>query len=137
MNPPRTILIADDHTRTREIIRRLCTRPDDVIIEAGDGAEAVKAFEKQQPDWVLMDLDMPVMDGLTALQLIRERSPEARVVVVTQHDAPELQAHATQLGAHAWIRKDDLEQLHSILAAAPPLSGSPTNPVQSPNPHQP
>ncbi len=119
MKRPRTILIADDHTRTREIIRRLCTRPDDAIIEAADGAEAVQAFEKQQPDWVLMDLDMPVMDGLTALGIIRERSPEARVVVVTQHDAPELQAHATQLGAHAWIRKDDLEQLHSILANTP------------------
>ncbi len=119
MNPPRTILIADDHARTREIIRRFCTRPGDAIIEAGDGAEAVQAFEKQQPDWVLMDLDMPVMDGLTALGIIRERSPEARVVVVTQHDAPELQAHATQLGAHAWIQKDDLEQLHSILANTP------------------
>ncbi len=130
MNQPRTILVADDHSRSREVIRRFCLRPDDVVVEAGDGAEAVELFDRHSPHWVLMDLDMPVMDGLTALGIIREHSPEARVVIVTQHDAPELQSHALQLGACAWIRKDNLADLHSL----PPRPPSPPDSVADPQP---
>jgi len=82
---PIRILIADDHGVVREGLRMfLRLDPEmDVVAEAADGAEALRLAGTLQPDVVLMDLIMPVMDGITATRAIRERFPDTEVVALT------------------------------------------------------
>src|SRR5258708_1680082 len=108
------ILIADDSVEMRQCIRELLS-PDDNIIEAGSGREAVAAFHQGRPDWVLMDIEMPDQDGLSAAREIKAASPEARILFVTGHDEQRLRAMALQLGS-GFVLKNHLEQIHHFLA---------------------
>ncbi|MFT5232208.1 MAG: two-component system chemotaxis response regulator CheY [Candidatus Krumholzibacteriia bacterium] len=79
-----TVLIADDSAFMREILRDICTDMNLVVAgEASDGAEAVESYEKFMPDLVLLDLDMPNMDGTEALQHIMAMDSEAKVVMIS------------------------------------------------------
>src|SRR5438105_2769506 len=95
------ILIVDDHPVVRDGLSAILeTQPDfEVAGEAGDGQEAVSQVEKLQPDVVLLDLDMPVMDGLEALRLIMERRPQTKVIIFTVFDTDERIVTAVQAGA--------------------------------------
>jgi DNA-binding NarL/FixJ family response regulator len=81
------VLIADDRPRSRSGLRAvLALRPEiEIVGEAADGQEAVRLVAQCRPDVVLMDARMPVMDGVEATRLIKERWPEIRVVVLTIH----------------------------------------------------
>jgi two-component system response regulator DesR len=105
MEQPTRVLIADDGLRARRALRAvLALEPGiEVIGEATDGPEAVRLVEELGPDVVLMDAKMPVMDGLEATQLIKERWPEVRVVVLTIH--PGYRAEALAAGADAFLIK--------------------------------
>lgn len=112
----RTILVVDDHARFRRTVRDFL--PDDAkVIECGDGLQAVRAYEANRPDWTLMDIDMPEMDGLTATRAIRAAHPQARIVIVTSHNTPDFRAEAEEAGAAGFFSKDDLPLLASLLAA--------------------
>jgi CheY-like chemotaxis protein len=78
------ILIAEDNPAVRRMIRSLVEEIDPQIIECEDCGTAVKMFEEHKPDWVLMDVHMRPVDGLTAMCTILERHPHARIVIVTQ-----------------------------------------------------
>ena len=81
---PSSVLIADDSAFMREILRDICCDMDLVIAgEARDGAEAVSAYKKHMPDLVLLDLDMPEVDGTEALQQIIALDAEAKVVMIS------------------------------------------------------
>ena len=73
------ILIADDNDDVRRMIRSLIDEIDPDVIEAIDGGSAIEAFEVNRPEWVLMDINMHPIDGLTAMRTILERHPDARI----------------------------------------------------------
>ena len=85
------------------------------IKEASDGAEAVRLFAEQQPDWVIMDIHMKPMNGLEATRQLRAEFPSARVVMVSEDDSPELRAQAAAAGACEYVRKDELAKLPGMI----------------------
>jgi DNA-binding NarL/FixJ family response regulator len=104
------ILLVDDHELVRLGLRAsLGAEPDRVVVGcAANGREAVDLFEQCQPDVTLMDLKMPVMDGVQAIRAIRERWPGARIVVVSTFEGDEDIFRALQAGAVSYLLKNAL-----------------------------
>ena len=102
------VLIADDHFVVRMgLIALVKTEPDmEVVAEAADGCQAVERFAACQPDLVLMDLRMPIMDGIKATLEIRRHCPEARVLMLTTFDGDENIHQALQAGAQGYVLKN-------------------------------
>lgn len=99
------VLVVDDLDLVRMLCRRYLEAAGYQVIEAANGAEAVKAYQEQRPDAVLMDMLMPEMDGLTALRLIRGADPAARVAMFTaEHDRSHV-VSALQSGALDYVVK--------------------------------
>ncbi len=100
------ILLADDHALLRDGLRRSFEAAgDEVVGEASTGEEAVSLAKSLQPDVVLMDLSMPVMDGIEATSLIREAVPTCRIAVLTMHDDIDKTRDAIAAGASAYLSK--------------------------------
>jgi len=116
------ILIVDDKPNVRVGIRMLLQKHVDWNIcgEAGDGIEAIRLAAAHQPDVILLDISMPRMDGLTALPLIREKSPGSQIVVLTLHESLETARAASRVGAHAYIAKSLIGELLPALEALRP-----------------
>jgi two-component system NarL family response regulator len=101
------VLIADDHALFRDGLISLLTAADHHVIgQAGDGEEAVKAAAELKPELVLMDIEMPRMNGLEALGRIKLNSPETRVVMLTVSDNDEDVMEAIDMGADGYLLKD-------------------------------
>jgi DNA-binding NarL/FixJ family response regulator len=111
------ILLADDHAVLRAGIRTLLgLEPDmEVVGEAEDGLQAIAQVKKLQPDLVLMDLSMPLMNGTEAIRQIKHRSPGTKIVVMTVHKSDEHVRTALDAGADGYLLKDDSH--HDLLAA--------------------
>jgi CheY-like chemotaxis protein len=109
------ILIADDNAAFRAFLRRLLADVTTDIDECDSGQAALAAYARKRPDFVLMDLRMEPMDGLTATRAILARDRAARVVIVTSFDDESLREAARRAGAHAYAAKDDLSALRSML----------------------
>jgi CheY-like chemotaxis protein len=109
------ILIAEDNDKMRKLLKSLCVGPGDEVIECRDGAEAVRSHEVHRPDWVLMDLSMPGMDGLEAIQTIHAQHPQARIVVVSERPEADYGERARRAGAVDYVNKEDLLRLPTIL----------------------
>ena len=100
------ILLVDDHQILREGIRRgFEAAGHEVVGEAANGLEGVEQAIALQPDIILMDLSMPVMDGVTATREIREKVPESQVVVLTMHDDVARTRQALDAGANGYLSK--------------------------------
>lgn len=101
------VLLADDVGELRALVRLTLERSGsfEVVAEAGNGEEAIEAAGSVQPDLVLLDVSMPVMDGLEALPLILEASPGARVVMLSGFAEERLGDEARRLGAIAYLEK--------------------------------
>lgn len=115
------ILIADDHSVVRQGLRMfLGLDPDlDVIGEAQNGAEAVRLAHELQPDVVLMDLLMPVMDGITAITRIRRELPDVEVIALTSVLEDEKVVGAIRAGAIGYLLKDtESDELRRAIKAA-------------------
>lgn len=102
------LLIADDHLIIRQGLRLILETEDDfeIVAEAADGAEAVRLCELHKPDVVLMDLRMPGMDGLTAIEKLKVHQPEIAVVILTTFNEDELMLRGLQAGARGYLLKD-------------------------------
>jgi DNA-binding NarL/FixJ family response regulator len=102
------ILCVDDHRIVREGIASLIDRQPDmrVVASAASGEEAIDLFFEHQPDITLMDLQLGVMDGITAIKIIRRRAPEARIVVLTMRRGDEDIHRALEAGASTYLMKD-------------------------------
>jgi len=101
------ILLADDHPVVRDgLAAMLATQPDFAVIgEAGTGAEAVAEAARLRPDVVLMDLEMPALDGIEAIRQLRAADPSVQVVVLTAFDTDERILGALQAGAQGYLLK--------------------------------
>lgn len=101
---PIRVLIVDDNPGIRLLISQLARRGGmSVVGEAADGRQAVEQARRFQPDAVLLDVDMPVMDGITAISPILDAAPSTRVVMFSAH--PHLQEDCFAAGAHGWVTK--------------------------------
>jgi two-component system NarL family response regulator len=105
---PARVLLVDDHALLRTGVANIINQEHDlrVVAEAGDGAEAIAAFERHQPDVTLLDLRMPVMEGVEVVRRIRERDPHALVIVLTTYDTDDEISRALKAGAKAYALKD-------------------------------
>lgn len=102
------ILLADDHELLRDGLAGLIeTQPDLTVIgRAGDGLEALALARNLRPELIVMDINMPVCDGLEATRLIRAELPEARILILTVHDEDEKLFEAVKAGASGYMLKD-------------------------------
>jgi two-component system NarL family response regulator len=103
-----SVLVVDDHALLRTGVANIINQEPDlrVVAEAGNGVEAIEAYERFHPDVTLLDLRMPVMEGVEAVRRIRERDPRARVIVLTTYDTDEEISRALKAGAKAYVLKD-------------------------------
>jgi DNA-binding NarL/FixJ family response regulator len=101
------IMVADDHPVVRDgLVAMLATQPDfEVVGQAGDGQQAVQQYLATRPDVTLLDLEMPVLDGVAALRQIRQHDSGARVIVFTAFDTDERILQAVQAGAAGYLLK--------------------------------
>ena len=102
------LLIADDHALVREGLRTMLSGEDDlsIVAEANDGQQALSMCRELSPDLVLMDVRMPVMDGLEATRRIKQEMPQVSVMMVTMHENPDYLFEAVKAGAAGYVLKD-------------------------------
>jgi DNA-binding NarL/FixJ family response regulator len=101
------ILVADDHPMLREgLVTVLGTQPDfEVVGQAADGSEVVRLAERLEPDVILLDLEMPQVDGVAALERLRDTGSETRTIVFTAYDTDERILGALRAGARGYLLK--------------------------------
>lgn len=106
------VLIADDHAIIRAGLRALLTTSADHVIvgEAADGSEAIHMVNKLAPQVLLIDLSMPRMNGTEAIQVIRDRNPNLKIIALTVHRTEEYVRAALDAGANGYMLKDDTHQ---------------------------
>src|SRR5262245_2990827 len=111
-----SILIVDDSAPVRRMVRSLF---DDwaTVHECGDGAAVTQCYAAWRPDWVLMDVGLKGVDGLTATRRLLEQWPQARVVIVANYDDEGLRAEAHAAGACDYVLKENLLTLKQRLQA--------------------
>ena len=115
------VLVVDDHPVVRSGLRALLEGQDDLEVagEAADGAQALAAVAADPPDVVLLDLRMPVVDGVTVIERLRDSSPQVRVLVLTTYDADADIVRAVDAGATGYLLKDaPREELFRAVRAA-------------------
>jgi DNA-binding NarL/FixJ family response regulator len=102
------ILIADDHTLLRGALAALLAKLPDVesVTEAGDGRQAVRLVKEQNPDLVLMDIDMPGLNGMEATQRIHADHPKTKIIILSMHEREDFVAQALKAGATGYLLKN-------------------------------
>jgi NarL family two-component system response regulator YdfI len=121
MNPIR-IMITDDHLIVREGLRLILETAEgiEIVGEASDGAECLRLVPELKPDVILMDLQMPRMDGITAIGHLRSQHPDIAIVILTTFNEDDLMLRGLQAGARGYLLKDTSREnlLDTIQAAA-------------------
>ena len=110
------ILIIDDNEQMRRMMKTLVRDLVDCVFECDDGARALSAYTEHHPDWVLMDIDLPTVDGISATRQIVAAHPEARIMIVTNYDDARLRERACSAGACEYVVKENLMEMRRILA---------------------
>jgi CheY-like chemotaxis protein len=126
------VMLVEDFDDTREMMKRVLELGGCRVLEAANGQEAIEVAQRERIDLILMDLNMPVLDGFTATLRIREYEPtrDVPVVAVTAFDTAEFRAAASAVGCAEYVVKPlDFERLATILkkflsCGAPPLAQS-------------
>jgi two-component system NarL family response regulator len=118
-----SVLVVDDHALLRTGVANIINQEPDLFVvgEAANGVEAIAAYDRHRPDVTLLDLRMPEMEGAEAVQHIRERDPQARIIVLTTYDTDEDISRALRAGAKAFVLKDIAADaliacIHDVLA---------------------
>ncbi len=109
-----TIALIDDHKLFREGVKRILSFESsfEVVAEAGDGKEVEALVEKHKPDIVLMDINMPEINGIEATKQLLEKHPDTKVIILSIHDDETYVSHALQSGAQGYLLKEiDTESL--------------------------
>ena len=109
------IMIVDDNSEMRALIRRMLGDLAEEIQECGDGQSALAHYEEQGPDWSVVDVGMPGIDGLAVTSRIKSRHPEAQIVIITESSNAQMKAVAFQNGATAFVPKENLLELRTVI----------------------
>jgi DNA-binding NarL/FixJ family response regulator len=118
---PVRILVADDHQVVRTGLRALLESKSgwQVCAEAGNGREAVEKAGQLKPDVAVLDIAMPLLNGVEATRQIRKASPQTEILILTMHDSELLIQEVMEAGAHGYILKDDADR--NLIAAVDAL----------------
>jgi two-component system, NarL family, response regulator YdfI len=148
------VLIADDHVVVREGLHLLLETADDIEVvgEAADGAECLRLVPQCKPDLILMDLQMPRMDGITAIEHLRQSHPAVAIVILTTYNEDDLMIRGLRAGARGYLLKDSsrenlLDAIHAAVRGetllkpeilsrvlSTPTPPKPTSPPQADSP---
>lgn len=109
------VLIVDDSQPMRELIKMTLAGVAEIVGECADGADALSAYERMRPDWVLMDIEMKGVDGITATRQIMAAYPQARIMIVTDYNDDDLRRAAREAGASQYLVKENLLDILEIL----------------------
>ncbi len=125
------VVVADDQVLIRQGIASMLKGQEiEIVAEASNGVEAIEKALEYRPNVLLMDVMMPELDGLDALEKLRDQSPQTRVVMMSAYDNPTYMARSVALGADGFILKDSTAQEFSSAiqraarGEAPPLEGA-------------
>jgi DNA-binding NarL/FixJ family response regulator len=110
-------LVVDDSDIVRNCIRTILEFSGDIESEATNGREAITKVLEYQPDLVILDLTMPVMDGFTAAAELRKRLPQLPILFCSIHEGPQVVKQAKQVGARGYVSKEDLKELSEAVDA--------------------
>lgn len=115
------IMIVDDNARMRGMVKQYMQNISvgSEFCECSDGLEAVSAYQRLRPTWVLMDIKMPRMDGFAATKTIRSQFPGARIIILTNFDDPDLREAARKSGAEGYVLKERLFELRKLMIESP------------------
>jgi two-component system response regulator DegU len=110
-----SLLIVEDNANMRRMLKSLLADLASVIHECADGAEALAVYAARRPDWVLMDIAMKDLDGISATRQIKAAYPDARIIIVTGYDEADLRQAAREAGACGYVLKENLLELRQRL----------------------
>lgn len=111
-------MIVDDHVDIRKVLKSILTKsltPMPKVFEYDSGEEAVAAYEVQRPDYVLMDIELQIMDGFEAAKKIYALDPLAKIIMVTSYDTSAFRAKAERMKVKGYISKDSLSEITPLL----------------------
>ncbi len=109
------LLIADDNEAIREMIKRLSLKYFNELVECSNGADAVAFYKQHCPDWVIMDIKMEKLDGLTSTRIIKQNDPYAKIIVVSQYKDSSFREEALNAGAVDFIGKENLMKIFDVI----------------------
>jgi len=108
-------LIVEDNQSMRDLIRSMISDLAGDVTECDDGAEALASYSRCRPDWVLMDIRMKEMDGISATRQIKGSYPDANIMIVTDYDTRNMREAARKAGASEYVTKENLLEMRQIL----------------------
>lgn len=111
------VLIVEDNEEMRRAMRDLLDDSVDCFFECADGCQAFALYAEHRPDWVLMDIEMREMDGISATRQITAAFPESRIAIVTNYDDDDMREAAQLAGAREYFVKENLIAVRRILSA--------------------
>src|ERR1700748_2437562 len=111
------LLIVDDNEGIRRLLRRTLAEVASTVWECKDGSDALAAYEEHRPDIVLMDIRMPLMDGLTATRQLRKYDPPAKIIVVPEYEGDDMRAAALEAGALECVQKCEISSLPDVISS--------------------
>jgi two-component system response regulator NreC len=114
---PTRVLLADDHSLIRQALRSLLEKQGfQVVSEASDGQEALRSVEKTQPNVAILDISMPILNGMDAARELLKSSPKTRVILLTQHDEDQYVTEALRAGVRGYVLKSQAAEdlVHAI-----------------------
>lgn len=112
------IMIVDDNYRMRQMIKSAIQRnikQVTEIVECESGEDAVERYDTFSPDWVLMDIKLNDMNGLTAAEIIIKKDIQVKIIILTQYNEAVYKNKAKRIGARAYVLKDNLQELVGII----------------------
>ena len=112
------ILIADDNDKMRSLIKNLLfenIRSVNNIYECKNGKKAIEGYFNYNPDWILLDIRMNSMDGLTAAKNIKQKDPNARIIIITYYDEESYRNRAKSISVFAYVLKENSKELITII----------------------
>ena len=113
------VMTVEDKPAVRLLLRQMLGDLVAHWCECGDGEEALECYRAWRPDWVLMDIAMPRLNGIEATRRLKAAFPAARILIVTGYDDAALRAAALAAGACGYVLKENLPELRRLLSAAP------------------
>lgn len=130
-----TILLADDHTMIRDGLRKLLEPEYEVIGCVGDGRALVKAVQDLKPDLALVDVGMPLLNGLDAGREVKKLAPRVKLIFLTMNPDPELASEALRIGASGYLLKNSpgeelLQAVHNAVRGTPFVTPQISNAIE-------